>query len=83
MLIRYWHKRSALQLVAVLLSTIPFSSVMTFSQRRSALIQKLIYRKLVEVPNNLGLNPFPGPISHLGAPWQTLWILNAVQRYRQ
>ena len=25
--------------------------------------------------NNLGLDPFPDPVGHFGAPWQPFWIL--------
>ena len=45
-----------------------FSSFATFSQRRSARIKKLVLKKLIRAPNNLGLDPFPDPIGHFGAP---------------
>ena len=43
-----------------------FSSVATFSHRRSARIWKPILRKLFEAPNNLWLNPSPVPVGHVG-----------------
>ena len=42
----------------------PFFSVMTFSHRRSARIKKLIWRKLLRTPKNLGVHPFPDPVNH-------------------
>ena len=50
-------------------------SVATFSHRRSARIKKLILRKLLKMANNLGLDPFPDPVGHFGAPWRPFWIL--------
>ena len=26
------------------------------------------------MPNNLGLDPFPDPVGHFGAPWRPFWI---------
>ena len=46
-----------------------FFSVATFSHRRRARIKKLILRKWLEMANNLGLDPFPDPVGHFGAPW--------------
>ena len=43
-------------------------SVVYFSHRRSARIKKLILRKLFGVANSLGIDPFPDPIDHFGAP---------------
>ena len=51
-----------------------FFSVATFSHRRNARIKKLIQRKWLEMANNLGLDPFPDPIGHFGAPWRPFWI---------
>ena len=51
----------------------PFS-VATFSHRRSARIKKLIWRKWFETVNNLGLDPFPDPVGHFGAPWRPFCI---------
>ena len=45
-----------------------------FSHRRSALIKKLIYLKLMGMPKNLGVDLFPDPVGHFGAPWQPFWI---------
>ena len=49
--------------------------VATFSHRRSAQIKKLILSKLTGAPKNLGLDPFPDPVGHFGAPWRQFWIL--------
>ena len=57
----------------------PFFSVVYFSHRRRARIKKLILRKLLEMANNLRLDP----LGHFGAPWWTFWILQAVRRCRQ
>ena len=89
-----WHERSALQSVAVRQSTgndisgplfSPFFfifqfffSVATFSYRRSARIQKLIWQKWLEMANNLGLDPFPEPVGHFGAPWRPFWIFEVL-----
>ena len=40
----------------------------TFSHRQSARIKKLIWQKLTGAPNNLGLDTFPNPVGHFGAP---------------
>ena len=42
-------------------------SVTTFSQRRIARIKKHIYRKLMGVPKNLGVHPFPDPVGNFSA----------------
>ena len=60
-----------------------FSSVATFSHRRSARIKKLILRKLLRMPINLGVDTFPDPVGHFGAHWQPFWILQVVQGYRR
>ena len=44
-----------------------FSSIVNFSIRKSAWIKKLILQKLTGVPNNIGVDIFPDPISQLGA----------------
>ena len=59
-----------------------FFSVATFSHRRSARIKKLIQRKLLRMPKNLGVDTFPDPVAHFGAPWQPYWILQVVRRCR-
>ena len=41
-----------------------FFSVATFSHRRSARIKKIILRKLLRTPKNLGIDP----VDHFGAP---------------
>ena len=28
--------------------------------------------------NNLGLDPFPDPVGHFGAPWQPFWIFEVL-----
>ena len=33
--------------------------------------------------NNLGMDPFPDPVGHFGAPWRPFWILQAVRRCRR
>ena len=45
-----------------------FLSVVYFSHKSSAQIKKPISRKLTGVPKNLGLDNFPDPVSHFGAP---------------
>ena len=60
-----------------------FFSVATFSHRRSARIKKLIQRKLTGTPKNLGVDTFPDPLRHFGAPWRPFWILQAVRRCRR
>ena len=41
----------------------PCSSIATFSHRRSGRIKKLIQRKLLRMPKNLGVHPFPDPVA--------------------
>ena len=36
-------------------------------------------RKLTGAPKNLGADPFPDPVSHYGAPWRPIGILQMVQ----
>merc|ERR1711954_400716 len=60
-----------------------FFSVATFSHRRSARIKKLILRKLTGSPKNLGVDTFPDPLRHFGAPWRPFWILQVVRRGRR
>ena len=45
-----------------------FSSAAIFSHRRSARIKKLILQKMLRMPKNLGVNTFPDPVGHFGAP---------------
>ena len=40
--------------------------------------QKLIQRKLTGAPNNLGLESFPDPVGHFGAPWRPFWIFQVL-----
>ena len=54
-----------------------------FPHRRSARIKKLIWRKLLRMPKNLGVDTFLDPVGHFGAPWRSYWILQAVRRCRQ
>ena len=44
------------------------------SHRRSAPIKKLILRKMIGVPINLELDPFPDPVAKFGAPSWPFWI---------
>ena len=55
-----------------------FSSVATFSHRRSARIKKLIKRKLTGVPKNLGVHPLPDFAGHFGTLWWQFWIFEVV-----
>ena len=48
--------------------------------KRSALIKKLILRKLFGMPINLGLGPFPDPVGHVAAPWWPIWVLQSVRQ---
>ena len=48
-----------------------FSSVTTFSHKRSARIKKLI---LMGTPKNLWVDLFSDPVGHFGAPWKPFWI---------
>ena len=34
------------------------------------------------MPKNLGVDTFPDPLCHFGAPWRAFWILQAVRRCR-
>ena len=34
-------------------------------------------------PKNLGVDTFPDPLCHFGAPWRPFWILQAVRRCRR
>ena len=45
-----------------------FFSVATFSHGTIARIKKLILRKFTGAPKNLGVDTFPDPVGHLGAP---------------
>ena len=66
--------RLAMTLVATIFSFSPrfffrfFSSVVTFSHRRSARIKKPILRKLIGVPKNLGLDPISRPCRQFWGP---------------
>ena len=55
-----------------------FFPVVYFSHRRSARIKKLIQRKLTGAPQNLGVDPFPVPVGHFGAPWRPFWIFEVL-----
>ena len=35
------------------------------------------------MPKNLGVDTFPDPVCHFGAPWRPFWILQAVRRCRR
>ena len=35
------------------------------------------------MPKSLGVDTFPDPIRHFGAPWRPFWILQAVRRCRR
>ena len=45
--------------------------------------QKLILRKLLRIPKNLGVDTFPDPVRHFGAPWRPFWILQAMRCCRR
>ena len=55
-----------------------FFPVVYFSHRRSARIKKLIDGKLTGGPKNLGIDTFPHPVCHFGAPWQPFWIFEVL-----
>ena len=57
--------------------------MVTHQKWRSARIKKLILRKLLRMPKNLGVDTFPDPVRHFGAPWRPFWILQAVRRCRR
>ena len=40
---------------------------------------KLILQKLLRTLKNLGVDTFPDPVRHFGAPWRPFWILQALQ----
>ena len=44
----------------------------------SAWIKKLIKTKLTVAPKSLGVDPFPDPVGHFGAPWQPFWIFEVL-----
>ena len=56
----------------------PLASVVTFSHRRNALIKKPIQQKSTGAPKNLGVDQFPGPVGHFGAPLQPFWIFEVL-----
>ena len=56
-----------------------FSSVVTFSHRRSTRIKKLISESCLE---RLGVDTFPDPVGPFWAPWCPFWILKAVRNCR-
>ena len=69
---RYFH-------YSFLFSFLPLFSVTTFSQRRSARIKFFAFlQKLMGVPKNLGVHPFPDPIGHFGASWQPFWMFEVL-----
>ena len=37
--------------------------------------QKTYIGKMTGVPKNLGVDTFPDPVGHFGAPWRPFWIL--------
>ena len=47
---------------------------------RSAWIKKLIQLKLLRIPKNQGVDTFPDPVGHFGAPWRPFWMLQAVSK---
>ena len=50
-----------------------------FSLSQSFLIEGvLILQKLLRTPKNLGINTFPDPVSHFGAPWRPFWIFEVL-----
>ena len=78
----FWHDRSAFQwsafwrstagndveaTIVIILFPFFFSSI-TFPHRRNAQIKKLILRKLLRKPKNLGVDTFPDPVGHFEAP---------------
>ena len=74
-------RRSGSRLATTLKATkndIFFLSFFYFSHRRSARIKKLIWRKLTGAPQNLGVDPFPDPVGHFGAPWRPFWIFEVL-----
>ena len=46
--------------------------------RSMAVIKKLILRKLMGAPKDLGVDPFPDPVGHFGAPWRPFWIFEVL-----
>ena len=69
-------QRSGGRLASTLVATINiiifsrrfFPSVVYFFHRGSVQIKVLILQKLTGAPKNLGLDTFPDPVSHFGAP---------------
>ena len=59
---------SGLDYILIYFSFLFLFPVVYFSHRRSARIKKLILRKLTGAPKNLGVDTFPDPVSHFGAP---------------
>ena len=60
-----------------------FFSVVYIFHRRNALIKNLVEQKLFRTPKNLGLDHFPDPDCHFGAPWWPFLVLQAVRRCRR
>ena len=56
-----------------------FSSVATFSHKRSARIKKLIQQKLIRAPKTLEAETFPDSVGHLWAPYRPFWIFQVMQ----
>ena len=55
-----------------------FCSITNFSHRMAVQIKNVIQQKLTGAAKNLGLYPFPDPLSHFGALWRPLRIFQAV-----
>ena len=71
--------RLAMRLVISTSTFLPlFFRVTTFFNRTAPQIKKLILQKLIGAPKNLGVDTFPDPVGHFGAPWRTLWIFEVL-----
>ena len=49
-----------------------------FLMEQLLLSKKTIKQKCMGAPNNLGVDPFPDPLSHFGAPWWPFWMGSGV-----
>ena len=89
----FWHERAAFQrsafgwsnagndvVATIIISLFFFSRFFPIFTVffHSARIKKLILRKLLRTPKNLGVDNFPDPVGHFGAPWRQFRILQAV-----
>ena len=57
--------------------------LLLFSDVTFSRIRTLIWQGLLRMAKNIGVDTFPDPVRHFGAPWRPFWILQAVRRCRR